>query len=1008
MLISEVCIKRPVFATVLSLVIVVLGLMFYSKLPLRGIPDIDPPIIFVSANYYGADASYMERNITKPIEKALRTVKNVNFTQSESSSGSANITIVFDLSANIEVSLSDVRSKISSISYLFPADMKAPSVEKMDSGAQPVFWIVAESDSYDEMTLTDIMYQHTVKSLEKMTSIGRVLLFGARYYTMSIMPDPVAMYALKMTPNEIEDAIRAQTKDYPAGYIKTDSHNYVLTLKGQINSEEEFKKVIVRSSKDGGEVRLEQVAKVRLEPYDKDVILRYNGGKGIALGLVKQSKSNVLELSSDVRKEFKSLQEDLPAGIKLTIAYDGATSVEDSVRGVFFTIVEALLLVVGVMYLFLQSPKITIIPFVTIPISLIGSFSFMYALGFSINTFTLLAMTLAVGLVVDDAIVILENIFRRNEEGESPMTAAINGSQEIGFAIIAMTITLAAVFLPIGFVQGFVGKIFIEFAWTLAVCVLVSGFVALTLTPMMASRMMGDTHTTPPLFVQKFQILISKVEEQYLVYLHILFIRSKEFWMICAGSILMLFVCLISVEKVFSPMEDVSALRLLARGPEGSSLIHSDLAMQNAEPILKSHKDIFGYFTVTGWGGSDTAGGFVILKPQSKRSKSQNQIAADLNAHLQNIPEMTMFVQSPPSLASGDASAAVEFNLSTTDGEWAGLDKASQSFISKMEASKIFSNVDRDLKTSIPTLDIIIDRAKAYLYGVPISSIGSALQYLITGQKVGDFVMGGDTYEVNLRYDKDDKNKISDLSKIYLKTKDNNVLSLDAVADIQEKISTKSYNHYNGAKSVKITANLNQGHNIGSAIKFLDDLRKDALPDKIDFEYLGEIQRMNESNTSMLTTFGLALIFIYLVLSAQFESFTDPLIILCAVPFSISGGLLALLVGFDSFNLYSNIGLITLVGLITKHSIMIVEFANQLMMQGQSATLAAANAAKLRLRPILMTTMATICGSLPLVLSSGTGSEARHSIGLVIVGGMALGTLFTIFVIPVLYQKFKR
>jgi HAE1 family hydrophobic/amphiphilic exporter-1 len=1007
MLISEICIKRPVFATVLSLVIVVLGVMFYSKLPLRGIPDIDPPIIFVSANYDGADASYMERNITVPMEKILRTIKNVDYTQSTSSSGSSSITIVFTLSTNINDALSDIRSKIASISDRFPEDMRPPSIEKMDSDAWPAFWMVAESDSYDDMTLTNIMYQHTVKSLEKITSVGKVQIFGARYYTMSIMPDPIAMYALKITPSEIASALRAQNKDYPAGYIRTDSHNYVLTLKGQINSEEEFRNVIIQSSKDHGEIRLGQIAKVQIEPYDEEVILRYNGTKGIALGLIKQSKSNLLELSRDVQNELKALQEDLPSGIKLTIAYDSAKSVRDSIHAVFFTILEALVLVVGVIYLFLQSPKITIIPFITIPVSLIGAFSCMYALGFSINTFTLLAMTLAIGLVVDDAIVMLENICRRNEGGESPTVAAVNGSREIGFVVLAMTITLASVFLPIGFVQGFIGKIFIEFAWTLACCVLVSGVVALTLTPMMASQMVGGISSTPPAFVRKFQIFIARVEELYLSYLGILFSRSKEFWAICTCVVFILILSVISVQKIFSPEEDVSGLQLHAIGPEGSSLAHSDSAMRKAETVLGNHRDVLGYFMVTGMMGSDTSGGYVILKPSTERNKTQDQIRNELNKHLGQIPEMTVSVNSPRSLASGDAERAVEFHL-YTDEEWEDLDKESSKFVLTMEESKIFSNTERSLKTSVPTLDVVVDRDNAYLYGLSLDTIGTTLRYLITGSKVGNFTIGSDTYEVTLRYSKDDKNNISDLSKIYLKTKTDNILSLDAVAEINEKISIKSYDHYNGVKSVKISADLNAGYSVADAIEFLDKTSHDHLNEKIGFEYLGEIKRMSESNASMLVTFGLALVFIYLVLSAQFESFTDPLIILCAVPFSIAGGVLALLIGFDSLNLYSNIGLITLVGLITKNSIMIVEFANQLMLKGHDAMTAATMSAKLRLRPILMTTMATVCGAMPLAFASGTGSEARHSIGLVIVGGMTIGTLFTVFVIPVLYQKIKR
>ena len=1004
MLISEICIKRPVFATVLSIVIVLLGVMFFTNLQIRGTPNIDPPIITIDAHYHGSDALYMEQNITNRIEKILRTVKNVEHIQSTSQAGNSNIVITFNIDADINEALNDVKSKVASISSSLPTDMPTPSVEKMDSDAWPGLWIVAKSDRHDDMHLTDILYQHTVKELEKISSVGKVKLFGARWYTMSIMPDPTALYALKITPLELEGAIKSQSKDYPVGSIKTVAHNYILELKGKLSSEEEFRNIIVRSDKHGV-IKLGQVANVRLEPYDEDAILKHNGVKSIAIGIIKQSKANVIELSHDVSGHLSELQSHLPQGVTLEVAYDSAVSVEKSIKGVVLTIIEALLLVTGVVYLFLKSPTITIIPFVTIPVSLIGTFSFMYALGFSVNIFTLLAMTLAIGLVVDDAIVMLENIFRHHESGSDAKTASLTASREIGFAIMAMTITLAAVFLPVGFIKGFVGKIFIEFAWTLAFCVLVSGFVALTLTPMMASRMVGAKHHEPPKFVAQFQELLSYLETKYMFYLHYIFEHNKAFWIICGSNIAVLVLSLILVNKTFTPDEDVGFLLLNAFGPEGSNISRSSVAIDEAEKILELRKDIKGYFTIT---NDDNAFGFILLQDIHDRNKSQQTIRDELMTKLSGIPEMSIYLSNPGSMISGDKKNDVEFHI-YSDSEWSDLDHFAHQITESMNKSGIFNGVENAFKTSTPTIDVHVNRDKAYKYGIRLEDVGNTLQYLLAGKKVSDFSIGNDTYEVNLRYDKNDKNKISDIGKIFLKNANNEMMYLSAIADIHEKISIKSYAHYNSDKSVTISAGLSAGYKVSDAIKFIDELKDqyDLKEHNMSLEYLGEIQRMNESNASMLATFGLALLFIYLVLSAQFESFKDPLIILCAVPFSISGGVLSLVLGFDSINLYSNIGLVTLIGLVTKNSIMIVEFANQLREQGLSAFEAVTQSAQLRLRPILMTSIATICGSLPLVFASDIGSEPRRSIGLVIVGGMLIGTLFTIFIIPVLYRKFK-
>jgi HAE1 family hydrophobic/amphiphilic exporter-1 len=1008
MQLPEICIRRPVFTTVLSLIILSLGAIFFTKLQVRGTPNINPPLITVRSEYPGADALYMERQITQRIEKKLKTVKNLESISSTSAVGESNIMLAFSLEADIEIALNDVRSMISDLSQIFPDDMKMPSVAKMNSDAWPSLWISINSSRHDELELTRISDNEIKSVLEKLPTVGNSRIFGAKYYSMRIEPLNTKMFQHKLSPLDLEIAIRQQNKDYPAGSIKTDVRNFSLKLNATLNSPEEFENIIVKKYPDGTIIKLKDIANVSLEPLENDVILRYNGKQSLAVGLIKQSTANIIELSDSVRAELPKIRKNLPAGIKIEVAYDAAIPVKASISSVYHTIFEAIALVAAVIYLFLGSARITLIPLVTIPISLIGTFSAMYMLGFTINTFTLLAMILAIGLVVDDAIVMLENIFRHNHElGKTPMQAAFDASKEIGFAVVAMTITLASVFLPIGFIDGFLGKLFIEFAWTLAFCVLFSGFVALTLTPMMSSRMI-KTNSNKPQFLQKFDYYLSKVQLNYLHYLELALNNKKKFYSICLASVIVLILSFINVNKTFVPDEDQGFLQVFFTGPEGSSVSSSLKTVLEAEEVLSSTPSILGYFDVIGWGGGDSAMAFVPLKDWKERNVSQAQVQQELNQKFSKIPGMSIFAVSPPSIGGGGGNKVIEFNIQSSL-EYSDLDTISQLFLDRMNKNPIFVGSERDFKASTPTLDIIVNREKAYRYGVDIETIGKTIQYLIAGRQVGDFRMGTDIYDVIIGYDVKNKSNPTDIKKIFVKNNENNILPLESIADVKETISVKEYSHYNNSRSIKISADLAPGKNLTDAVKVIEEIAKDVIDtNKSKLEYLGQIKQMAESSGDTIITFLFALLFIFLVLSAQFESFGDSLLILMAVPFSITGGVLALLIFNDSINMYSNIGLVTLIGLVTKNSIMLVEFTNQLRHEGRTIAQAVIESAKLRLRPILMTSIATICGAIPLVLASGAGAASRNSIGLVIIGGMLLGTLFTIFVIPVLYQTFKK
>lgn len=1009
MTLPALCIKRPVFTIVLSLIIMTLGGIFYTKLQIRGTPNIAPPIISIKAQYSGADALYMEKQITTRMEKELKTLKNLDFMSSESSVGTSNITLSFKLDTNIEIALNDVRSKISDLNYIFPDDMKQPSVAKLDSDSWPNIWISINSDRHDNLELTRIADDQIKSQLEKLSTVGNSVIFGGRSYTMRIEPYNTKLFEHKISPFEIEQAITNQNKDYPAGTITSEVRNFTLRLNASLNNPKEFENIIIKKYEDGTIIKLGDIARIALEPLEDDVILRYNGKRSMAIGLIKQSTANIIELSDSVRKELTKIRSNLPAGVQIEIAHDAAIPVKESIKEVFFTIFEAIALVGLVTYIFLASAKITLIPLVTIPISLIGTFTAMYFLGFSINTFTLLAMILAIGLVVDDAIVMLENIFRHSHElGKTPIQAAYDASSEIGFAVIAMTITLASVFLPIGFIEGFLGKLFIEFAWTLAFCVLFSGFVALTLTPMMTSRMITRSESPKPKVLQAFDRFLRNVQNLYIDYLILSIKHKKKFFVLCLTSVVVLIISLKYVGKTFVPEEDQAFLQVMFSGPEGSNVAQSEKSVLQAEEIMKKDKDIFGFFDVIGWGGGENGMAFVPLQEWSKRKRSDNDIKNDLNQKFSKIPGMSIFAISPRSLGTGGSDKMVEFNLQTSL-EYEEIDQVSTKFIDTMKKNPLFQNVERDFKSSTPTLEIIVNREKAYRYGANLETIGKTVQYLIAGRTVGDFRMGNDIYDVILKYSDSERSSPDDLKRVIIKISDNNMLPLQSVADIIEKITVKEYKHYNTSKAITITSDLPPGKTLADAVKAIESISSELInKNDTKLEYLGQIKQMNESSGGTLITFLFALVFIFLVLSAQFESFSDSILILMAVPFSITGGVLALLLFNNTINMYSNIGLVTLIGLVTKNAIMLVEFTNQLRHQGLKITEAVLQSARLRLRPILMTSIATIFGALPLVLAKGAGAESRNSIGLVIVGGMLIGTLFTIFVIPVLYQTFKK
>lgn len=1004
MYISEICIKRPVLAIVLNLILVITGIISFAKLPIRGTPDINPPIISIETTSTGASPKFMEKNVTKRIEKAIKTIKNVDSISSSSSTGFSNINVTFKISTDIENALNNVRAKVAEIANKLPKNIDPPKISKMDLNLMPSFWICVNGENYDPMVLSDIISQRIKPALEVIDSVASAKVFSNYTYSIQINLDSTKLYANKLSPGEIADKILKQNQDYPAGVIKSEVRDFIINLNGSLNSIEEFGNIIVKNT-NGQVLKLKEIADIKIMPLETSEITRYNGVETITIGVIKNSEANIIDMSDSLIKILPEIENSLPEGIKLNIAYDSAVPVKASVNSVYITAAEALLLVIGIVYLFLGSVKTVIIPLTTIPISIISTFTFMHLAGFTINLYSLLAMIMSIGLVVDDAIVMLENIHRHYQKGLTPIEAALKGSKEIGFVIIVMTMTLAAVFLPIGFIEGFVGKLFIEFAWTLAFCVLVSGFVALSLSPMLCSKIIGsDTLGYKPNFIKEFDIKLKEITELYINKLS-LTLREPKKMAIASGIFLCsLFVIFSFAKKEFLPIEDDSIIIISGVGAEGLPTSHTIASAKLVESILSSTPEVRGYFLNA---ESNKLFGFVPLKDWSKRGKSQEQVISRLNPLLAYIPEMSIFAMNPGKM-DDSFEAPITFILRSYD-SFNKIDVLSLKFLEEMRNSKIFLNPDRDLRTSIPTIQIEIDRDIAAKYQISLDQIGETLQYLIGYSDIADYLVGNEKYNVILGFSKQNRSKISDLSKIYVKSLTGEMVHLSHLAKINETISIESYNHYNATKAIKITAELVEGVTTGEAKKEIDKIATNLIDKKIaSLEYLGDIKRMSESNTNMLFTFLVALIFIYLLLSAQFESFSDPLLIILSVPFSITGGILALLLFGSSINLYSNIGIVTLIGLITKNSIMIVEFANKLKDEGKEKFDAIILACRVRLRPILMTSLATILGATPLIFAHGASAAARSSIGLVIAGGMLIGTFFTLFVIPSIYYKFKR
>ncbi len=997
----EFYIRRPVFSTVSSLILILLGIVSFDRLTVREYPNVDEPVVSVTTNYPGASAEIIESQVTQILEGSIAGIEGIDVLESSSRQESSRITVRFRPDIDADVAASDVRDRASRVRGRLPDEVDEPIIAKVEADAQAIMFLVFSSPNKSALEITDYVDRFIVDKLKNLTGVADVQIFGERRYAMRIWIDRERLAAFNLTVQDVEDALRAQNAEIPSGRIESQDREFSVLSRTGLTTAEQFRQVIVKLS-NGHQVKLGEVARVELGAVDERRQSNFNGTPAIAVGVIKQATANPLDVSTAVRKVLPEINASLPDGLEAAVGNDDSIFIERSIRAVYTTIAEAIVLVVLVILFFLRSFRAAIIPIVTIPISLIATFTLMYALGFSVNTLTLLAMVLAIGLVVDDAIVVLENIYRHIEDGMKPVPAAIKGTKEIGFAVVAMTLTLAAVYAPIAFAPGKTGRLFLEFALTLAGAVIVSGFVALTLTPMMSSKLLRHNPNPGRVFLL-IERGLSGLESGYRRILGIALKVRVLVLAIAAGVAVMSGVLFTSLKSELSPQEDRGVLRLRGTAPEGATIGYTARYADQMGAILSAVPEVRDRLVIAGTPDVSQSLVFAPLTDWDDRERSQQQITAEINPQLRRIPGILAVAQSPGAFGQRGAGRPIEFIIQSS-GTYQELQTMVDKMLEKARAYPGLESLDTDLKLNSPELRIEIDRAKVADLGIDITAVGRTLETLLGGRQVTRFEQNGEQYDVYVQLDAKDRASPQALSTIFLRSPRGDMVQLSNIVSIRESVAPKELKRFNQLRSVTIQANLAPGYTVGDGLAFLDQAASEVLPPTVQTDVNGQSRDFRASADSLALVFVLALGFIYLVLAAQFESFRDPIIIMLTVPLSLTGALGALWLTNGTLNVYSQIGLVTLVGLITKHGILIVEFANQRQSLGDDRRTAVVEAAVLRLRPILMTTGAMVLGALPLALGEGAGAESRQQIGWVIVGGMSFGTLLTLFVVPAVYS----
>jgi multidrug efflux pump len=1005
MQLPEISVRRPVFASVLSLLIVLVGWVAFNGLTVREYPKIDEPTVSVQTRFAGASSEVMESQITKTLEDSLAGIEGVDVITSTSRQEQSNITVRFKLERDPDSAAADVRDKVSRVRQRLPQGIDEPVIAKVEADAFPVIWLALSSDTHDALQLSDFANRIAKPVLQTAPGAADVRVFGERKYSMRVWIDPDRLAAYRLTVQDVEDALRKSNLEVPAGRIESSQREFNVTAATDLQTPQQFREIGVRNV-NGLTVRLGDVARVVQGPQDERSSVRLNGRDSVSLGVIRQATANPLELSAGVRRLLDKVKADLPPGVMVDIANDNSVFIDRSIKAVYTTIAEAVVLVALVIFVFLRTFRASIIPLVTIPVSLIGAFALMALFGFSINTLTLLALVLAIGLVVDDSIVVLENIYRHIEEGMKPFDAAIRGAREIGFAVVAMTLTLAAVYAPLAFTPGRTGRLFAEFALALAGAVVVSGFVALTLTPMMSSKLLRH-NPNPGRFDRGMERVLQAVTRGYS---SVLTVALRLRWLV-VGVMLASAVgsgwLLQSTKQELAPLEDRGLILVSINGPDGATLAYTQRYSEAVERIGQGYPELDRIFSNIGNPTVAQATVFLRAKPWEERERTTMEMAREITPKIGALPGISGFPITPPSLGQGFRERPINYVIVTSD-SYDNLARTMRRFQDELAKHPGFVQVDTDLRLNKPEIRMDVDRERAADMGVGVDVIARTVETMLGGRIVTRYKRGGEQYDVVVQTARAQRSAPEDIDQLFVRGRNDAMIPLASLVKLREVVVPRELNHFGQRRSASITANLAPELALGDALKIMDGIAAEVLPAGYTTDLNGQSREFKNSSGSLAIVFLLSLLFIYLVLAAQFESFVDPFIIMLSVPLSMLGALLALKFTGGTLNVFSQIGLITLVGLITKHGILIVEFANQLREDGKDKLEAVTEAAALRLRPILMTTGAMVLGAIPLALATGAGAESRQQIGWVIVGGMSLGTLLTIFVVPTMYMLLAR
>lgn len=996
--ISELSIRRPVLATVLTIIILIFGIIGYGSLGVREYPSVDNPIISVTCTYAGANAEVIESQITEPLEQNLNGIPGIRSLTSTSQQGQCRITIEFDLSVDLETAANDVRDKVSRAQRYLPRDCDPPTVSKADADAMPILMVAIHSDNHTLLELSEIADLTVKEQLQTIPDVSNVQIWGEKRYSMRIWLNPDEMASKGITPVDVKNAITNENVELPSGSIEGNTMELTLRTMGQMHTAKEFNNIILREE-NGNVVRLRDIAEVELDAADIKSYMKMNGVPMVGVVVVPQPGANHIEIADAVYERMEQIKKDLPEGVEYTYGFDNTKFIRASIDEVKNTVYEAFVLVIIIIFLFLRDWRVTLIPCLVIPVSLIGAFFVMYLAGFSINVLTMLAVVLSVGLVVDDAIVMTENIYIRIERGMNPMKAGIEGSKEIFFAVISTTVTLVAVFMPIVFMEGMSGRLFREFSFVVAGSVIISSFAALTFTPMLATKLL-KRREIQPWFYRKTEPFFAGLNNIYEKSLNAF---MKVRWIAIPVSIAMLAIIWVYWKKIpaeMAPMEDRSQITINTRGPEGVSY---EFMQSYTEEIAEIADSIIpDAASITSRVSSNSGNIRITLKDIDERDYTQMEMAEKLTEAVSKKTKARAFVQQQSSFGGRRGSMPVQYVIQATSIE--KLQEVLPEFLRKVHDNPTFKMADVDLKFSSPEMRVNINRDKAGSMGASVRDVAETLQYGLSGQRMGYFHMNGKQYEIIGQVNRDQRNTPNEVKAIYIRNDNGEMIQLDNLVEFVESVTPPKLYHYNRFLSATVSAGLAEGKTIGEGIEEMDKIAEEVLDDTFRTALAGDSKEFRESSSSLMFALVLALVLIYLILAAQFESFKDPFVIMLTVPLAIAGALLFMDSGGITMNIFSQIGMIMLIGLVAKNGILIVEFANQKQENGESKMDAIKSASLLRLRPILMTSASTVLGLLPLAWATGEGANQRIAMGTAVVGGMLVSTVLTMYIVPAIYS----